>query len=239
MTDQSSLAPAEHGSTPRWQVNLVWVGLGMWAAGLAGLAWLFVTDFAQAKACTLAAATFYYAGQFGAMPMGLAAGGDPVLVVVYVWLADVAGLFVFFALTQFGVDRLATSRSVFARPVRSLQRTAHRHQGAVNRYGPWGLFVFTIIPFLFNSPILGAIMGRIAGIPARKTIVSLTAAITIMSVFWGLAFHEGLQRAGGVDDRLPWVLALGSVALTFVVAGIALTWRYAMQRFRRAAEPSA
>lgn len=214
---------------PRWHRFVAYAGLLLWAVALIGLAFLWSTDRrVQATAAFLAVVTFYYAGQFGAMPLGLAAGGEPWVVALYVWTADAAGLFVFFPFTQYGIDRLHNHPGVLGRWIQRMRARAHRRRDFVERFGPWGLFGFTLLPFLFNSPILGAVLGRIVGLPPRKTLVALASAVTLMSVVWAAVFSYGLDVAASVDERLPWVLGVGSVGITLLVAGVAAlarAWR--------------
>lgn len=211
---------------PAWQKRAAWTGVGIWILGLAGIAFLAIDHRDQAVAASLSVATFYYAGQFGAMPLGLAAGGEPWIVGLYVWAADAAGLLVFFPLTQFGVDRLAHRPGFLARWIRGVQARAAGRSEFVARYGALGLFAFTSLPFLFNSPILGAAIGRIVGLPAKKTLTALLGAVSVMSVVWTLLFARGLEKAEAVDSRLPWVIGLASVGITVLLAlGAALVRR--------------
>lgn len=211
-------------------------GLLLWALALGGLFTLWVAgEKTQATAAFLAVITFYYAGQFGAMPLGLAAGGEPGLIAVYVWAADAAGLFVFFPFTQYGVDRLHDHPSPVGRWIQRLRARAHHRREFIERYGPWGLFGFTLLPFLFNSPILGAVLGRVVRLPSHKTFMALASAVTLMTVIWVSIFSYSLDAAARIDDRLPWVLGLGSVAITLFIAGIMATMRAVQNRRARRA----
>ena len=210
------------------------VGLLLWALALAGLVTLWLSDQrTQATAAFLAVVTFYYAGQFGAMPLGLAAGGEPWLIAVYVWAADAAGLFVFFPITQYGVDRLHDHPSLVGRWIQRLRARAHHRRDFIERFGPWGLFGFTLLPFLFNSPILGAVLGRVVRLPSHKTFLALASAVTLMSVIWIAIFTFSIDAAAQVDHRLPWVLGLGSVGITLFIAGIMATMRVVQNRRAR------
>lgn len=203
-----------------WHRYAVHVGVGIWVAGLAGLGLLYAASPTQAAAAALAVATFYYAGQFGAMPVGLAAGGHPAVVGAYVWAADAAGLLVFFPLTQIGVERLAARDGFVPRWINRLRARAYLRREFVERYGSLGLFVFTCMPFLFNSPILGAAIGRVAGLTARRILAVLLSAITVMSAVWIVAFSHGMSIARSHDADLPWFFALATVAVTLILAGI-------------------
>lgn len=225
----------EDARMPRWQRSVAVVGVVMWAAALAGLLLLLSTgQQVQATAAFLAVITFYYAGQFGAMPLGLAAGGEPWLIALYVWAADAAGLFVFFPFTQYGVDRLHGHPGLLGRWIQRLRSRAHHRREFIENYGPWGLFGFTMMPFLFNSPILGAVLGRVVGMPSRKTLLALFSAVTLMSVIWVSIFAYSLDEAAKIDRRLPWVLGLGSVGITILFAtGMALLRSVQNRRARR------
>ncbi len=221
-------------TSPRWQRNVAIAGLVLWALAVAGLLALWLTgQRSQATAAFLAVITFYYAGQFGAMPLGLAAGGEPWVIALYVWAADAAGLFVFFPFTQYGVDRLHDHPSLVGRWIQRLRARAHHRREFIERFGPWGLFGFTMLPFLFNSPILGAVLGRVVRLPSHRTLVALASAVTLMSVVWIVIFSVSLDAAAEIDDRLPWVLGLGSVGITLFIAGIMATMRAVQNRKAR------
>ncbi|HLE47930.1 MAG TPA: small multi-drug export protein [Candidatus Thermoplasmatota archaeon] len=235
-----SAGPGSESAAPpadAWHRQAAYVGVAIWIVGLAGLAWIAVIDRTQATAALLSVVTFYYAGQFGAMPLGIAAGGHPVLIGAYVWAADVAGLLVFFPLTQLGVDRLAARRGPIARWIRGTQAHAHRRRAFIERYGPWGLFAFTSLPFLFNSPILGAALGRIAGLASRKTLAALLGAVSAMSVVWTVVFSYGLAAARAQNADLPWFFALGTLAVTFLVAGTLAVWHRIRRKPTVTSEP--
>jgi uncharacterized membrane protein len=223
---------------PRLHRVAAWTGVSIWMLGLAGLVVLWRSSPTQATAAFLALITFYYAGQFGAIPLGLAAGGDPWVVGLYVWAADAAGLLVFFPLTQLAVDRVAQRPGLLSGWILRLRARAQRRRRFVDRYGPLGLFAFTTLPFLFNSPILGAVIGRVAGIRSGRTLAALLSAITIMSAVWTALFFFGLGAAQAMDSRLPWLIGFGSVGLTLLIAGSAAAWRFLRRRDRAPAGPT-
>lgn len=215
---------------PRWQLVVAGVGVSLWVVAIIAVGILWFQAPTQAIAALLAVGAFYYSGQFGAMPLGLAAGGDPVIVGSFVWIADMAGLLVFFPITQFGVDRLANHPGVFAKWIRAMQMRGHRRRGFIQKYGPFGLFVFTALPFLFNSPILGCVIGRLAGIWPRRTLFAVGSAVTVMSFVWIVVFAILIEEANNLDPRLPWVIGIGSVAITAVLAGVFALSRRLMRR---------
>ena len=60
-----------------------------------------------------------------------------------------------------------------------MERNAKKHQPFIEKYGGWGIFLFMLIPFAVNGPLIGAIIGKLAGVRTRNilpAVVGSTAA---------------------------------------------------------------
>lgn len=200
-------------------------GLLLWAAAAllwAALAWRW---HRQAAALALAAGVFLYAGKVGSIPVGQAAGGSPWLVAAAIWAIDVGGLLVFFPLTQAGVDALEGRRNRVSRWLAKATRGAESRRGWVDRWGPAGLFAFSLLPVYLNSPLVGAAVGRIAGLRPSRTLAALISAITLMTAIWSLTAWLALKGARSLDPRLPWAIALVFGGPPLVALAARTAWR--------------
>lgn len=206
-------------ASPRYgRVSLL--GLGLWTAAL--LSWLALLWRwpAQAGAVALGGAAFLYSGKLGAITVGQAAGANPWLMAWLVWAVDVGGLLVFFPLTQVGIEALERRRNRVSRWLAKLTRGAQRHRSWIDRWGPAGLFAFSILPVYLNSPLVGAAVGRIAGLRPSRTLAALVSAITLMTTIWSVAAWLTLSHARAFDRRLAWGVGLVFAVPPLIALGV-------------------
>src|SRR5205085_548037 len=142
-----------------------------------------------------------YGGKLGSIPVGQSAGGDVWLVAAVIWSLDVGGLLVFFPFTQVGVEALERRKNRVSRWLAKVTHGAERHRHWIDRWGPAGLFAFSLLPVYLNSPLVGAAVGRIAGLPPAKTLAALIAAITLMTAVWSALAWWAVRSAHALDPR--------------------------------------
>lgn len=217
-------------SSGRLVASLVGAGL-LIAAGVA-TAWylLWRRDPGQAAAVAPAIATLFYAGKEAGIPVGIAGGADPVVVGLFIFFADVAFALVAYALVHHVFASWSGQQSRVGRFVRRTQARAAEHEGFIHRYGTAGLFVFMLVPFAFNGPLVGAVLGRLVGLSASRILPTLVAAIGVTTAAWTTIYAFGLAFAARISPSAPTVIAATVVA--FGVAMALLSWL--RPRMRRA-----
>jgi hypothetical protein len=190
--------------------------------------WVGPRDQAIAAAATLGA--FLTAGKVVAITAGLTLGGDPWIVGAAVFLPDFGALLFFYPFTTSGIDHLGR----WSRRIReSVTRARKRHEdreGLIARHGPWGLFLVSVIPVGFYSPLVISALGQVLGFRPRQILWPVGAAMLVMTSAWTLTLNASLDQAAALDPRLPIVLSLG---LLVVFLGKSLVKRL----FRRPEAP--
>lgn len=190
------------------------------ALGLAlAVAWILLFQRSPQEAAAIAAAlgALAYGGKETGIPVGLAAGGSPIQIGLFIFLTDVAFALVAYAVVHFAIDSWARGEGFFGRWLRRSQARAEAHAETVHRWGPLGLFLFMLIPFAFNGPLLGALLGRIAGLSAFITLPILVAAVAVTTLLWTTLYALGFHYAMEIHPDLPAMIAALAVATVTVV----------------------
>jgi hypothetical protein len=113
--------------------------------------------------------------------------------------------------------------------MRRIQADADQHRGLVRKLGGFGIFLFMLVPFLVNGPLVGAVAGRLTGMRTVDLIVPVVAATVIAAVAWTYFYDQVLGLAGDMHPLLPPILTAIIVGL---VLGHALRTRDAAEAER-------
>ena len=116
--------------------------------------------------------------------------------------------------------------------LRRIQKDADEHRGLVHRWGGFGVFVFMLVPFLVNGPLVGAIAGRITGMTTRDLMLPVVAATCIAAVAWTYFYDAVLRYAGDFHPLLPPILT--AVIVGLVVGSLVLRETLQLRRERQA-----
>lgn len=167
-------------------------------------------------------------GREAGIPVALQAGAPVWLVILVSFTQDMAVAALVYPLAVRFLFGGGHAGERLGRRVRALEAAAHRHRAWAQRWGPLGVFLFMLVPFLVNGPLVGGVLGRVAGIPTRRLVVPVAAATFLSILAWTLAYEALFAASARVDGRLPIVLTLLVVALAF--SGLA--WSAARDRRR-------
>lgn len=96
-----------------------------------------------------------------------------------------------------------------------IQADAQKRRGIVRRLGGFGVFLFMLVPFLVNGPLVGGVAGRLAGLRTSDVLLPVVASTCIAAVAWTYFYDQVLGLAGDLHPALPYVL-------TFAVVGLVL-----------------
>lgn len=156
-------------------------------------------------------------GREASFPIALDGHVPPPLLVQVSFTQDI-GLFcvlfpVFLRVMQRFQDR---DNWVMAR-LRRIQAAASRRRHIARRWGPWGIFVFMLVPFLVNGPIIGGVMGRLAGMPTRSLLLPVIASTVVAAFAWTYFYDALLGWAGHHHPLLPFIL-------TACIVGVLVSW---------------
>lgn len=163
------------------------IGVLLFVGLAAGLAAIFFVDSRTGANIWAVIVTEVFAGREVAIPIGLGLG----VPVAIVWgvtavqdLITTSWLYpLFYLFRKRNLDKENFAGYFFAR----LEKTAEKHRPFVERWGAIGLFVFMLIPFAVNGPLIGAILGKLAGIRTRYILPTVVmATFTAVSLWTGL-----------------------------------------------------
>jgi uncharacterized membrane protein len=210
-----------------------YVGLGLAFAVVIALDLIRRRDPQQARAILAGLGALFYAGKEAGLPTGISAGAPALRMGLFVFVADVAFTFLVYPPVHYFLEPGRTHTRVYDWIFGPLHAHADRHREFVQRYGRIGLFLIMLVPFAFNGPLLGAILGRIVGMRARHILPTLVLAIGFTTVFWTVVYALGLEYLAQVHPGLPQVVA-GTVLAILTALGVLSYLRYQIGRRREA-----
>ena len=162
------------------------------------------------------------AGREAGIPVAIAAGAPRFLVWQLSFTQDLAGALFAFPLFLLLLRRYHDRDNVLMRRLRRVEAAADRHRRAVHRWGPVGLGLFMLVPFLVNGPLIALIVGRLAGMRTREVLWPVVVATIAAAAAWTYFFDRMHALATSVDPRLGWVLAGVAVLVVALLAAIDL-----------------
>ncbi|MGB0653410.1 MAG: small multi-drug export protein [Thermoplasmatota archaeon] len=186
--------------------------------------WLVLLAFDPAAARGIAAGVTaeVLTGREGGIPVGLQAGAPPLLMFEFSVGQDLVGVCFGYPLFLYALHRYHDRDNFAMRRVRAIEAAAERRRHFVDRWGPLGLFAFMLVPFLVNGPLVGAVLGRLTGIPTKHLILPIIAATTVAAAAWTFALDRTFRLTNAVDPRIGYVIAGGVVAV--IAIGSLVAW---------------
>lgn len=154
-----------------------------------------------------------FTGREAGIPVALQGGAPPWIVAQVSSTQDIAVVCLAYPAFLWALDRFEHRDNLVMRRLRRLQERARSHKAFVRRWGPAGIFAFMLVPFLVNGPLLGAAMGRLAGIATRHLILPVVGATVLAAIMWTYAYDTLFSLVDGLDARIPPLLTIALVAL--------------------------
>ncbi|MBI2076907.1 MAG: small multi-drug export protein [Euryarchaeota archaeon] len=95
-----------------------------------------------------------------------------------------------------------------------MERRAQKHQAFIEKWGGWGIFLFMLIPFAVNGPLIGAIIGKLAGVRTRYILPAVVGSTAVSTGYWTLLWHFFRPQTERFVDQFggPYI-AVGVVAI--------------------------
>ncbi|HUR60895.1 MAG TPA: small multi-drug export protein [Candidatus Thermoplasmatota archaeon] len=150
-----------------------------------------------------------FAGREGAIPLGLGGGAPAWLVAQVSATQDLVAVALVYPLFLYAIEKYRGRDNFLMRRVQRIDEAANRHRKVVDRFGGFGLAAFMVVPFLVNGPLVGAVMGRLAGMGPRALIAPVVGATVAAAFAWSY-FYKGMQNLFPDFDQ----------AMSFVVSGV-------------------
>lgn len=153
-----------------------------------------------------------FTGREAGIPVALQGDAPPWLVAQVSATQDIGIVCLAFPAVLWALHRYRDRDNFVMRRLRRIQERARARRRFVQRWGPLGIFVFMLVPFLVNGPLLGATMGRVAGIATKYLIAPVVGATVLAALMWAYAYDLLFALVGGLDPRVPPALTLAIVA---------------------------
>ncbi len=197
----------------------------MLAAQAAAIIFLFMFLQPWGSAAAAGAVAEVTAGRESAIALSLGLGLPWWITWPLLAWQDLAIAAIVYPIFRKTLDHYHDSENRLMRRIRELESAADRHQHWVHRWGPVGLFVFLIVPFLVNGPVIALVVGRLGGLHLRDMVGAVVAGVVVGTGMWVLGFDALLRVVEGVH---PWAgLAATATAVALILGGgvIADAWQ--------------
>ncbi len=216
MTDPQTASPS-----PRNLEGPIFVtGIIVWALVGLELILVYLASPAQARAVATGLVAELAGGREAGVPVALAAGADPWLVWLTSFLQDLGTAFLSFPIFLYLLHKYHDSDLYIMRRIRLVEEKAAEHRRYVTRWGPLGIGLFMLIPFLVNGPYVALVLGRLAGIRTRRLLAPVVVATIVTAGIWVLFFDQMLALLDGVHPQIGWIIAGFAVVAVLILAGV-------------------
>lgn len=173
-----------------------------------------------ARALITAVGTEMITGREGGIAVALSEGIPPPLAFQYSVTQDLGTALLVYPIFLHLIDHYHDRDNLLMRRLRRIEASAQRHQAYVHRWGPFGVFLFMLLPFLVNGPLVGLVLGRLAGIPTPYLLLPVAASTAVAAAAWVFLYDNMLTLAATVHPRLGSWIAFSIVGLILVAGAI-------------------
>jgi uncharacterized membrane protein len=210
---------------------LLMLGLVLLGAVLTELILLTVAFPQQGMALWRAVAVEMVAGREAAIPIALRGGVPRWMVAQVSATQDIGVVCLAYPLFLHLMHRFEHRDNWLMTRMRRIQKDADGNRGLVHRWGGFGVFLFMLVPFLVNGPLVGAIAGRLTGMTTRDLMLPVVAATCIAAVAWTYFYDAVLRLAGDFHPLLPPILT--AIVVGLVLGSLVLRETLQLRRERR------
>lgn len=212
--------------------KLLWAGPLLLAVVAAEILVLLVIDAGSGAALARAVGVEMLLGREAAIPIALDGDAPRWLVAQVSATQDIAVFCVAYPLVLRLMGRPRKKRGWLRVRLERIQADAEAHRGLVHRLGGFGVFLFMLVPFLVNGPLIGGIAGRLAGLRTKDVLLPVVASTCIAAVAWTFFYDAVLGLAGDLHPALPYILTAAVVGL--VLGSLVLRETLELRRERKA-----
>jgi len=166
------------------------------------LGWLAIVLLDPPRAGQMAATlgVEIFPGKELATAVGLGYGLHPLIVFGIVFLQDLIATSWVYPLFYVLRKRQTGKDNFFGYLFTKIERDAKRHEDFIKKWGAWGLFAFMLIPFAVNGPLIGAVLGKLAGIRTRNILPALVGATALTTAYWVALWYYAHDFVAGIVD---------------------------------------
>ena len=210
-------------------IRLQLVGAALALAALAVVAFAYLIQPAWAFGLLAAMAAELVTGREAAIPLAMAAGTPPAWIAATSILQNLALAALLVPLAARSVSAVRQRTGFSARFMQGLQESAQRQ--LPRGRSAWALFVFMLIPFVANGPILAGVVGVMAAMPTKRLVAVVVGAVVVTATAWSYAY---VALNGALASVHPTLALVPAVLAAFAV----LVWLASAARRAFASSPS-
>lgn len=216
----------------RGEGQLWFAGVMLWALLIVEVvaAWLAEPPVGRGMVIGMGAEIFL--GRESGIPIALEAGVPHLIVFQVSATQDIASALLVYPLFLLALHHWYGRDNYLMRRIRTIEAAAGRHEAYVHRWGPLGIGLFMLMPFVINGPMVGLVLGRLAGIYTRHVLPAVVVATVIGAAAWTYFFDTMIGLARRFDGHGGLYVAGFMVVIVVTLAG----FDYVRERNRRARE---
>lgn len=210
------------------------IGWGLFLGMIIG--WIgiwFLDPLAAAKIGTTLVAEIFPGKEF-AVPVGINLGLPPAIVFGVVFVQDLITTMwvypLFYLVRRHNLGRRNFAGYFFSK----MERNAQKHERFIRKFGAWGVFLFMLIPFAVNGPLIGAIIGKLAGIRTRYILPAVVGATALTTGYWTVLWAYAADHVQTFVDEFGggWVaLTVVSIFVLYILKTL-IEFRRDLKHFR-------
>ena len=202
------------------------IGIGVLAAEITIV---FLIDQRMAWGLVQMVATENFAGREGAIGLALNRGAPPWLTAQVSATQDLVVVALAFPVFLHLLAKYHDRDNIVMRRLRKVEAAADRHRKVADRWGAIGIYVFMVIPFLVNGPLVGAVAGRLAGMTRHAIVLPVILATVTAAFAWSYGLDALQDFMKQFHDKLPIFLTMAILSVVVLVMFV-MEWRDARTR---------
>lgn len=193
------------------------------------LLWFWQPDMARALTGGVLAGALL--GREAGIPAGLTLGAPPLVMWQVSATRDLATGAIAYGLLMTSMDRAGRLGEWMRRILQERTEEAAGRQGFIRRWGRPGLFVFMLVPFMVNGPLVVGLGGRLCGMKTRDMLLPAAGATFVAAAIWVLFTGAMLRLLAQVETGLE--VAITGIFLGGMLAAVGWQVFKAVRRSRR------
>lgn len=216
-----------------WERVLPFVGVILALVIVVEVAATWVLDDLLGPVVLQVVLTELFPGREAAIPIGLTGHIDEWWLWQITWTVDMAYFCFLYPLFLTVMHRRHGKGGFFMRRIEKLQAAAEKRKAFAKKWGPIGVFLFMMVPFLVNGPLVGMVVGRLAGIRTRRLFLPVISANLISNGVWVILYDEFFWQMRRVSEDLDRIVAFSVYGVLLTAAAIAIIVDEVKERRKR------
>jgi uncharacterized membrane protein len=155
-------------------------------------------------------------GWITSMSLGYTIGLNNIQIILITMFIETTLVLLFYPLFVFSWKKIIVIR-VLKSIIDRIGKGAEKFQKPVQKYGIWGLFIFTWAPFWMTGPVVGSAIGFLIGLHPLHNLAIVISATYVAIMCWALVLGKIHTSVAGYGPLAPLIFL--SIILIIIVAG--------------------